>query len=110
MPAVLTAGVRFPVWPGVHSEDVAFTYDCWLHGFKVLYVPNRAEHALEPNGVGATKAQTTTFIVPVSGVLLGVLFLGEPLKPTLLLGGLLILVACALVLEIPLPGLRRRAK
>lgn len=58
--------------------------------------------------VGATKAQTTTFIVPVSGVLLGVLFLGEPMKLTLIAGGLLILVACALVLEIPLPGIRRR--
>lgn len=58
--------------------------------------------------VGATKAQTTTFIVPVSGVLLGVLFLGEPMKLTLVFGGLLILVACALVLEIPLPGMRRR--
>lgn len=58
--------------------------------------------------VGATKAQTTTFIVPVSGVLLGVLFLDEPMKLTLVFGGLLILVACALVLEIPLPGMRRR--
>lgn len=56
--------------------------------------------------IGATKAQTITFLVPVSGVLIGVLFLGEPFKLTLLLGGAIILAATALVLEIPLPGRR----
>jgi hypothetical protein len=39
--AVLAAGLRFPDWPGLHSEDVAFTYDAWLHGFKVAYLPYR---------------------------------------------------------------------
>lgn len=56
--AVLAAGVRFPVWPGVHSEDVAFTYDIWLHGFRVAYVPGRVEHPMPAGNVGQTKAQT----------------------------------------------------
>jgi GT2 family glycosyltransferase len=51
---VLKAGVRFPVWPGVHSEDVAFTYDVWLHGFRVAYMPGLAFHNIA-QGVGATK-------------------------------------------------------
>lgn len=56
--AVLAAGIRFPVWPGVHFEDVAFTYDCWLRGFRVAYLPALALHALAPAGdalIGATK-------------------------------------------------------
>jgi hypothetical protein len=53
---VLKAGIRFPEWPGVHSEDVAFTHDVWMHGFQVLYWPSPVEHALEPSGIGATKA------------------------------------------------------
>lgn len=53
--AVLAAGVRFPVWPGVHAEDVAFTYDCWLKGFRVAYLPYDAIHDVSENGVGQTK-------------------------------------------------------
>ena len=52
---VLEAGIRFPIWPGVHREDVAFCLDCWLHGFKVAYLPGIVEHDLQGDGVGATK-------------------------------------------------------
>ncbi len=53
--AVLAAGVRFPDWPGVHGEDVAFTYDVWLHGFRVLYWPSPVLHDVADNGIGLTK-------------------------------------------------------
>lgn len=53
--AILAAGVRFPAWPGVHSEDVAFTYAVWLAGFKVLYWPSVVLHSVAENGIGATK-------------------------------------------------------
>lgn len=53
--AVLAAGVRFPDWPGVHSEDVAFTYAVWLAGFKVLYWPSPVLHEVAENGIGLTK-------------------------------------------------------
>jgi hypothetical protein len=33
---------------------VAFTLDCWLHGFRVLYLPGVAYHDVE-DGAGATK-------------------------------------------------------
>jgi GT2 family glycosyltransferase len=54
--AVLAAGVRFPIGPGIHHEDVAFTYDCWLHGFTVAYLPYDAIHHIHESGMGATKA------------------------------------------------------
>jgi GT2 family glycosyltransferase len=53
--AVLAAGLRFPDWPGLHSEDVAFTYDAWLKGFKVAYLPFDAIHDVAADGMGQTK-------------------------------------------------------
>lgn len=55
--SVLRAGVRFPIWPGIHKEDVAFTFSCWLAGQRVLYIPGKVIHPLEDIGVGRTKAQ-----------------------------------------------------
>lgn len=52
---ILAAGVRFPDWPGVHAEDIAFTYDVWLHGFRVLYWPSPVLHEVAENGIGLTK-------------------------------------------------------
>lgn len=58
---VIDAGVRFPVWRGQHYEDVAFTFDCWLRGFRVAYVPGVVHHHMDPVGVGATKAKIDGF-------------------------------------------------
>lgn len=51
----LRSGVRFPVWPGVHGEDVAFTYACWLAGLRVAYVPGPVVHPVHAGMVGSTK-------------------------------------------------------
>lgn len=51
----LAAGVRFPVWPGIHGEDVALTYDAWLRGLRVAYVPGPVIHPVHAGAVGATK-------------------------------------------------------
>lgn len=61
---VLRAGVRFPVWPGMHLEDVAFTLECWLKGFRVAYLPGLAYHDAVAEGgvtVGATKRHDPEF-------------------------------------------------
>jgi hypothetical protein len=58
---VVRAGVRFPVWPGAHHEDVAFTYDCWLRGFNVAYLPGLVEHPLTQHGAGGTKSADPAF-------------------------------------------------
>jgi hypothetical protein len=55
--SVLRSGVRFPIWPGVHKEDVAFTLACWLAGQRVLYIPGKVIHPLMDSHVGRTKAQ-----------------------------------------------------
>lgn len=56
---VLTRGVRFPEWSGLHYEDVQFTNNCWLRGFSVAYVPSFALHDISPGvdgaAIGATK-------------------------------------------------------
>lgn len=57
---VLASGVRFPVWEGIHWEDVAFCFDCWTRGFKVLAVPGLVHHAIE-GGAGSTKRHTPEF-------------------------------------------------
>lgn len=56
----IQSGVRFPVWDGIHWEDVAFCLDAWLHGFKVMAVPGYVHHAIVA-GVGATKRHTPEF-------------------------------------------------
>jgi len=47
--------------------------------------------------IGATRALTVTFLIPVFGVLWGWLFLGESLPPGLLAGGVLIVAGTVLV-------------
>lgn len=54
--------VRFPVWPGQHHEDVAFTLDAWLHGLSVAYVPGLVFHHIDTQQMaGATKATDPHF-------------------------------------------------
>jgi hypothetical protein len=53
-------GLRFPVWDGIHWEDVAFCLDAWLQGFKVMAVPGRVNHAIV-GGVGSTKRHDAQF-------------------------------------------------
>jgi drug/metabolite transporter (DMT)-like permease len=50
-----------------------------------------------------TAASTSTFIVPMFGMLWGGLFLGETIGPGLIAGFSLVLVSLVLVLRLPLP-------
>ena len=59
--------------------------------------------------VGPTKTLTVTFLVPVFGVLFGVLLLGEPFGPGTLLGMGIVLASVALVAGVNL-GVPGRAK
>lgn len=56
----IQSGLRFPVWEGIHWEDVAFCLDAWLRGFRVLAVPGYVHHAIE-GGVGSTKRHDAAF-------------------------------------------------
>lgn len=56
----IATGLRFPVWEGVHWEDVAFCFDAWARGLKVMAVPGVVLHDMQ-GGVGATKRHTPEF-------------------------------------------------
>ena len=57
--------------------------------------------------IGAVKASTVTLLVPVFGMIWGVLLLGEPLTPGRLTGCAIILFGCALILGlVPMPARR----
>lgn len=58
--SVLQEGLWFPVWPGVHWEDVAFCLDAWLRELRVMAVPGYVHHAIV-GGVGATKRHDALF-------------------------------------------------
>lgn len=60
--------------------------------------------------VGPVKAITVTLLVPIFGMLWGVLFLDEPLTPGRIAGCAIILAGCSLILGlVSLPRLRRPA-
>lgn len=59
--------------------------------------------------VGPVKAITVTLLVPVFGMLWGVIFLGEPVTPGRLAGCAIILAGCALILGLVRLPLRRPA-
>ena len=57
--------------------------------------------------VGPASALTVAFLIPVFGVLWGVVFLGEPVTPALVGGGLLVISGTALATQFRLSSLRR---
>lgn len=59
--------------------------------------------------VGPVKAITVTLLVPIFGMLWGVIFLGEPVTPGRLAGCAIILAGCALILGLVRLPLRRPA-
>ncbi len=58
--------------------------------------------------VGPMATSTVTFLNPVFGTLWGVLFLGETISPTFLVGALLVSASLLLILDVRLPAALRR--
>ncbi|MFZ3322987.1 MAG: DMT family transporter [Usitatibacter sp.] len=59
--------------------------------------------------VGPVKAITVTLLVPIFGMLWGILFLGEPLTPGRVAGCLIVLAGCSLILGLVRFPVRRSA-
>ena len=59
------------------------------------------------HAIGPTRATMVTYIQPLVGVLLGAVFLGEPMSWQTLLGGLLILSGIGVVNVKRAPGVRK---
>lgn len=65
---VIDAGLRFPIWPGIHYEDIVYTLEAWLMGFKVAYLPGVCLHHMgkpdeNARPTGFTKAQEPDLVV-----------------------------------------------
>lgn len=56
----IACGLRFPEWDGIHWEDVAFCFDAWARGLRVMAVPGLVYHDIQ-GGAGATKRHTPEF-------------------------------------------------
>jgi len=59
--------------------------------------------------LGPVRATTVTLLIPVFGILWGVLFLGEPLTPGRIAGAATVLLGCALALGLLRIPFRRAA-
>ena len=59
--------------------------------------------------VGPVKAITVTLLVPIFGMIWGILFLGEPLTPGRVAGCVIILMGCSLILGLVRTPIRRAA-
>ncbi len=93
--AVATLPAAFPSWPVIACAlvlAVVCSGIAYLLYFRLI------------RDVGPTKAITVTFLVPLFGVLWGVLFLDEVVTFTTLAGGAMILAGMTLVLGLRLPA------
>ena len=82
-----------PAWPGVPVALalLALGLVCGAIAY-VLYFRLIAD-------IGATGALTVTYLIPIFGFVLGALFLGETVTPTMLAGALVVITGTVLVLR-----------
>jgi drug/metabolite transporter (DMT)-like permease len=90
LPLLLTAPAAVPP-AGVIASVLAIGIVCSGVAY-VMYFRLIAD-------IGATRALTVTYLIPMFGVLWGALFLGEPLTLTMLLGALIVIAGTVLVLR-----------
>lgn len=106
---VMAAAAMLPFTP-LHRELAAIPALAWLAMLGLALVSTTLAFILYYRliaDIGPVKAITTTLLVPVFGMLWGILFLGEPLTPGRVAGCAIILAGCALVLGVArVPALR----
>ena len=97
-PAVPFVPPAAPISAGVGAAVLALGLICtgiaYLLYFRLIH------------DVGPTSALTVAFLIPVFGVLWGVIFLGEPVTPALVSGGVLVILGTALSTGFRLASLR----
>ena len=97
--------LTFPTWP----LPVTATTPQWLAVAVLGFMCTGAAYLLHFRliaDLGASRALTVTFLIPVFGVLWGILFLDEQIGPGLIIGGPLILIGTALANGLTLKALR----
>jgi drug/metabolite transporter (DMT)-like permease len=93
-PALLTAPLAVAHWPQHHVAPVS-----WVAAVLLGVVCTGAAYVLYYrliHRIGAPRAATVTYLIPLFGVLWAWLVLGEPLTPTMAVSGALILGGVAL--------------
>ncbi|MBI5432859.1 MAG: DMT family transporter [Planctomycetes bacterium] len=80
-------------WPSASSAACAVVLGVLCTGLAyVLYFRLLA-------AVGAARSMTVTYLIPLFGLLWGALFLAEPVHPSMLVGGVVILIGVTLVVR-----------
>lgn len=108
---LMAAAALAPLVPVTHTAT-AITPLAWLAALGLAFVSTAFAFILYYRliaDVGPVKAITVTLLVPVFGMIWGVLFLGEPVTPGRLAGCAIILTGCALILGLIRLPLRRTA-
>ena len=98
----LAAGVllipMIPLWPPAAAPTAIVAASMLALGLVCGAVAYRLYFRLIAD-IGATRALTVTYLIPVFGVLWGALFLGETVSASMLAGGVLVVLGTILVLR-----------
>ena len=111
---LMAALALLPVVPFVHTPTAlaAIPLLAWLAMLGLAIVSTTVAFIFYYRliaDVGPVKAITVTLLVPIFGVIWGVLFLGEPITPGRVAGCAVILAGCSLILGLVRLPLRRAA-
>ena len=104
---LVAAAALMPVVPLDAPDLPAIPPLAWLAGIGLAFVSTTVAFIFYYRliaDVGPVKASTVTLLVPVFGMLWGVIFLGEPLTAGRLAGCAIILAGCALILGLVKAG------
>ena len=91
------AAVPATAWMALAGQAIVSTTVAFIYYYRLIA------------DIGPVKASTVTLLVPVFGMIWGVLFLGEPLTPGRVTGCGIILLGCALILGLVRVPWRQRA-
>jgi drug/metabolite transporter (DMT)-like permease len=98
---LLAAGALMPIAPLQGRDLAAIPLTPWLAVLGLAFISTTVAFVFYYRliaDVGPVKASTVTLLVPVFGMIWGVLFLGEPVTPGRIAGCAIILSGCALIL------------
>jgi len=98
---LLAAAALAPVAPAYAPDLTAIPAMAWLALLGLAFISTTVAFIFYYRliaDVGPVKASTVTLLVPVFGMLWGILFLGEPVTPGRIAGCAIILSGCALIL------------
>lgn len=110
---VMAGLVLLPLIPFVPKPEVMPPLSIWMNLVALALLGSALAYVLYyrlMEAVGMTKSLMVTFLMPIFGILWGVIFLDEKVTAAMLLGCLLIIVGTMVVLGVRLPFLQRNLR